>query len=112
MLVQLIVFVLKNFNMLINLTNFDFNSLPRAKQESLEKRFGSILDIHLPVIFDELQLEDLANDFFVRITAAIDSCANEPKENAVCMHIATALEKKIMSMLIASKINVLLNCWD
>ena len=98
--------------MLINLTLTEFDNLPKKKQEKIKSRFGSVLSIKLPVIYEENNLETLANDYFIRITAALDSCANEPKENAVCMEIATSLEKKLMGMLIASKINVLLNCWD
>ncbi len=98
--------------MLINLTLVEFENLPKKKQDNIKSRFGTVLSMKLPVIYDENNLENLANDYFIRITAALDSCANEPKENAICMEIATTLEKKLMSMLVASKINVLLNCWD
>ncbi len=98
--------------MLINLTLVEFENLPKKKQDNIKSRFGTVLSMKLPVIYDENNLENLANDYFIRITAALDSCANDPKENAVCMEIATTLEKKLMSMLVASKINVLLNCWD
>ncbi len=97
--------------MLINLTPTKFEELQKKKQQNITERFGTVLDYCLPIVLDEKKINSIAEDFFVRITAALDTCANEPKENAVCMEIQTRLEKKLMSLLMASQIEVLLSCF-
>ena len=97
--------------MLINLTPIKFEEIQAKKRQNIIERFGSVLDFSIPVLIEEEEIDSIANDFFIRITAAFDTCANEPKENAVCMEIQTHLEKKIMGLLMASQIEVLLSCF-
>lgn len=98
--------------MLVNLTSTKFDSLSKSQKEKVNSKYGSVIGIELPILYEENELEEIANDYFIRVTAAMDSCASEPKQNAVCMHISTPLEKKLLSLLLASTINVILNCWE
>jgi len=98
--------------MLINLTDVSFDSLTSAQKEKVIKKYGTVLEFKLPVAYKDKHLEQLGNEFFTKVAAAFDSCANEPKQNAVCMNIATSLEKKLLNLFMISQINVILNCWD
>lgn len=97
--------------MLINLTENKLELLNFKQKENLHEKYGSFLDFNLPIIIPDEEIEQLANDFFNRISIAFDSCSNEPKQNAVCMEIQTRLEKRLMSLLVSSKIEVFLNCF-
>jgi hypothetical protein len=96
--------------MLINLTEISSEELNKNVRKRFEENYGSILDMPLPVVTDEKSIIEYAENYFMRITAAFDTCANEPKPNVVCMNIETELEKKLMSMLLASSIEVILSC--
>ncbi len=96
--------------MLINLHEIESSQLPAAVKKRFQETYGSILDMPLPVVTDEQKIIEVANDFFMRITAAFDTCANDPKPNVVCMQVETELEKKLMSMLLSSEIEVILSC--
>jgi hypothetical protein len=97
--------------MLINLSTHRFDDLSQKVKQKIIEKYGSVLEINLPVIVADNKIPEIANKYFRQIAASFDSCANEPKENAVCMSIQTHLEKKLMSILIASEINVVLSCW-
>lgn len=97
--------------MLINLTEKKLELLSVKQKENLHEKYGSFLDFNLPIIIPDEEIDAVANDFFNQISTAFDTCSNEPKQNAVCMEIQTRLEKRLMSLLVSSQIDVVLNCF-
>lgn len=93
--------------MLVNLTGESFENLPEHEKSDLARKFGSILDINLAKINDDKELNAVAGNYFLRTTAALDSCANEPK--AVLMNNETKLEKLLKHYFEISKIEMMIN---
>lgn len=96
--------------MLINLTETKFEQINNGKIDYLAEKYGSILDFSLPNNYMHEEIETVAESVFVRIATALDTCANEPKKNIVCINDNTKLEKIIIDMLILSDIEILSDC--
>ena len=72
--------------MLINLSNHPSSQWSHLQKEKAEKQFGTIFDLSFPEIDPKAgddKILALTRDYFMRITAALDTYANEPLENAV-----------------------------
>ncbi len=94
--------------MLVNLTNTLFEQLSKQKQAELTDLYGTLLDLQFPKNSLNTNIEQLAEDYFIRTAAALDACANEPKQKAVLMNNKTELELLLKKYFEQSKIKVIL----
>ena len=93
--------------MLVNLTTLLFEQMSEQKQTELADLYGTLLDFQLPEN-TSINIEQLAEDYFIRTAAALDACSNEPKPKAVLMNNNTNLEKLLKHYFEQSKIKVIL----
>ena len=93
--------------MLINLSNHPSERWDEVQKSLAESAYGAILDMPFPSVdpeADERAVTALAKDYFGRVTAVFDECANEPKPNAVHVQGEYTFVFALVSMLLGSGI--------
>ena len=93
--------------MLINLSNHPSDRWGEKQMHLTNEMFGAVLDLPFPPIdpeADENEVKELANDYFNRVTAIFDECANEPKPNAVHIQGEFTFVFALVSLLLSSGI--------
>ena len=93
--------------MLINFTNHPSDKWGNIQKEAAVTTYGSILDYTFPNVSPEATGEDIdqmARHYFNLITAAFDSCANEPYPHVVHIQGEFTLVHRLVNLLTASKI--------
>jgi hypothetical protein len=91
--------------MLINTTKINSSDWSKELISSAIEKYGTILDLPLPE--DYLNLEETATNYFFRISANFDTCANTPKDNIVIIDLGSPLKKEIIKLLEMSKIETI-----
>lgn len=72
--------------MLINLSNHPYSGWSHEQKKRAAEFFGTVTDLAFPAVDPKAstrQVKQLVQEYFQRITAIFDACANEPKANAV-----------------------------
>jgi len=93
--------------MLINLSNHPSEKWDKKQSTLALERYGTVLDIPFPPVDPEAGEEDifkLAEEYFGRVTAVFDECANEPKPNAVHIQGEFTFVFALVTMLLRSGI--------
>lgn len=88
--------------MLINLSNHPSAQWQSNQQELAIKQFGSIVDMQFPEVLPEADqqfIENMALDYFSKITNILDECCNEPQPNAVHVQGEFTLTFQLVTLL-------------
>jgi len=93
--------------MLINLSNHPSKKWGKKQQMTAEENYGVISDLPFPDIdpsWSKDKILKLSNEYFDRIAQMLDSCANEPKPNAVHIQGEFTFVFNLVTVLKSSKI--------
>jgi len=93
--------------MLINFTNHPSERWSDKQINTAKEIYGTVLDYRFPEVppeADEQEIKRMAEKYFNMIVAAFDSCANEPKPNAVHIQGEFTLVYRLVSLLKSSGI--------
>ena len=93
--------------MLINFTNHPSDKWSEAQMKAAKEKYGYVVDYKFPEVppeADEEEIKKLADKYFRMITAAFDSCANEPFPIAVHIQGEFTLVYRLVSLLKSSDI--------
>jgi hypothetical protein len=67
--------------MLINLSNHPYREWSEKQKETARKQYGTVQDMTFPMVDPAAttdEVKEIALNFYDKITAILDQCANEP----------------------------------
>ena len=94
--------------MLINLSNHPSNKWGKKQQDAASEKYGIISDLPFPTIspnWGETKIQQLSDEYFVKIAKILDQCPNDPKQNAVHIMGEFTFVFKLVTLLKNSSIN-------
>ena len=93
--------------MLINLSNHPIDNWDKKQKNIALEKYGAVLDMPFPPVDPEAtesNIQELAKEYFGRVTVVFDECANESKPNAVHIQGEFTFVYAVVSMLLHSGI--------
>lgn len=93
--------------MLINFSNHPTGDWSESQIAMAKGAFGTLVDVPFPAVdpgAHECEIDQMAADYFSRLTTMLDECANEPCANAVHIQGEFTFVFRLVTLLKASGI--------